>query len=388
MATGFIIIQIGDADLDRVCEEAIVPAIEENELQARRVDKHNAGGLLKSEIIEFLQNADVIVADLTNERPNCYLEIGYAMGIDKFRNLILTSREDHYPESPNFVKGGPKIHFDLIGYDILFWEPGNLGAFRSELSKRIKRRQLINAPAPQQALPTWDDEWINSQRELARPAFEAYAGSGFMEVNCVLLPPKIHKTQLELSEAARESAIHTFGWPIAIYLENADDRPRPRADGIFANVQGEGHFDYWAWRKNGDFFLFKSIFEDERDITKLFFDTRIVRVTETLLYLARQYTRLEIRPDQEMVIKIAHGGFARRTIGASNPARIMMRENAPAQEDFIESEIQVTVGNIENRLVELVRELTAPLFLMFDFFELDQNIYEKIVNDFVEGRVT
>lgn len=124
MSEAFIIMQIGTADLDRACAEAIVPALEASGFDAKRVDKHNQGGLLKSEIIEFIQRAEVIVADLTNERPNVYLEVGYAMGIDKFRNLILTAREDHLPDSPNHVRGGPKIHFDLIGYDILFWASG------------------------------------------------------------------------------------------------------------------------------------------------------------------------------------------------------------------------------------------------------------------------
>ena len=113
MSIAFLIMQIGNEQLDQLCEQAIVPAVEACGLQARRVDKHNQGGLLKNEIISFIQDADIIIADLTNERPNCYLEIGYAMGIDKFRNLILTVREDHFPESPSFHKGGPKIHFDL-----------------------------------------------------------------------------------------------------------------------------------------------------------------------------------------------------------------------------------------------------------------------------------
>jgi len=379
--------QIGNADLDQVCEDAIVPAIEGNDLEARRVDKHNAGGLLKSEIIEFLQNADIIVADLTNERPNCYLEIGYAMGIDKFRNLILTAREDHYPESPNFVKGGPKIHFDLIGYDILFWEPGNLDAFRDELSKRIKRRRLIIAPPQKAVAEIFDTDWITSQKELATPGFEEFLGTGYMEVHAALHPPKTNATQLVLSDAARESMIHTFGWPIGVCLENTDNRPKPRADGIFAEIRGDDHFDYWAWRKNGDFYLLKSIFEDQRDPKKIFFNTRIIRVTETLLYLARQFNRLGVEPDHRLVVKISHGGFQGRTLGASNPNRII-REYAPAQANLIESEVHITVGEIEVRLVELVKELVAPLFLMFDFFELNDGLYEQIVNDFVNGKCT
>ena len=45
----------------------------------------------------------MIVADITNERPNCYLEVGYAMGLGKKANLILTAREDtttRVPELP------------------------------------------------------------------------------------------------------------------------------------------------------------------------------------------------------------------------------------------------------------------------------------------------
>lgn len=140
MRQSFIIMPIGNPNLDIVCKEAIVPALKTCGLDPKRVDKHNEGRLLKSEIVEFIESSDIIVADLTNERPNCYLEVGYAMGLDKFRNLILTAREDHNQDSPNYKKGGPKIYFDLSGYDILFWEPNNLDEFKEELEKRVRRR--------------------------------------------------------------------------------------------------------------------------------------------------------------------------------------------------------------------------------------------------------
>ena len=79
----FIIMQIGDSQLDALCDDAIVPALAQAGLTARRVDRHNAGDLLKSEIVEFIERSQIIVADVTNERPNCYLEIGYAMGLGK-----------------------------------------------------------------------------------------------------------------------------------------------------------------------------------------------------------------------------------------------------------------------------------------------------------------
>jgi hypothetical protein len=379
--------QIGNAELDRVCEMAIVPALTACGLNAKRVDKHNEGGLLKSEIIGFLERSEIIVADLTNERPNCYLEIGYAMGLGKFRNLVLTVREDHNPESPSYVKGGPKIHFDLAGYDILFWRPGNLDEFRIELEKRIRRRRLVVAPQPSIAANPWDPEWIKAQRDVAFRGLTSAERKAFMEVRFALDPPKPTKTQGQLDEAAKQAPIDTFGWPIGVYLWNREEfRPRPRADGIVAEVRIDTRFDYWAIRRNGDFYALGSLFEDARDPTKIFFNTRIVRATEALLYCARLYARLGVDPTTNVNIAVRHGGFRGRIIGSSNPGRII-RERAPAVEDEVDSGTKTSLQEIESRLVALVKELVAPLLVLFDFFEIGDAIYEEIVNGFVQGRV-
>ena len=148
MSEAFVIMPIGDEQLDEVFDRVMVPALRACGLEARRVDRHNAGRLLHSEIISFIEESELLIADLTQERPNCYLEVGYAMGAGRFTNLILTAREDHNADSPNYVPGGPKIHFDLVGYDILYWSPSRLRDFRQELEKRIRRRQLILAGAP------------------------------------------------------------------------------------------------------------------------------------------------------------------------------------------------------------------------------------------------
>ena len=147
-AQGFVIMQIGNRDLDDIYEGVLAPSLRACGIDPKRVDRHTRGGLLHSEIISFLEESEIIIADLSNERPNCYLEIGYAMGAGRFTNLILTAREDHNPDSPNHRPGGPKIHFDLAGYDILFWDAARLDDFRSELEKRIRRRQLLLSESP------------------------------------------------------------------------------------------------------------------------------------------------------------------------------------------------------------------------------------------------
>lgn len=141
----FVIMQIGSPELDAVYEQVMVPALRGCGLEPKRVDRHTAGGLLYSEIIAFIEESDLIVADLTNERPNCYLEVGYAMGSGRFTNLILSAREDHSTDSAKHRPGGPKVHFDLTGYDILFWSPERLDSFRIELEKRAQRRLRLLA---------------------------------------------------------------------------------------------------------------------------------------------------------------------------------------------------------------------------------------------------
>ena len=165
MGIAFVVMQIGDEQLDQLFETVIQPAIESVGLQAKRVDRHNKGGLLKSEIVQFLNDSEIIIADLTNERPNVYLEVGYAMGIDKFRNLILTCRSDHLPGNDGWRPDGPKIHFDLAGYDILLWEPSDPDSLRQELESRIRRRRALLSPTAEAKRPILDMEWIQTHRE-------------------------------------------------------------------------------------------------------------------------------------------------------------------------------------------------------------------------------
>lgn len=384
--------QIGNSDLDKIFTDVFAPALRNSGLDPKRVDKHNEGRLLKSEIVNFISESDIIIADLTNERPNCYLEIGYAMGLDKFRNLILTAREDHHHDSPNYVKGGPKIHFDLSGYDILFWNPENLFDFREELEKRIKRR-LVTLPSPlsQEAVfaHKWDEEWITKNREIAMIGLKKTGNSGYMEITMALRDSKLNESQTHLLQSARASEINTFGWPIGVVMTNVEEfRPKPKADGIVAEILTEDKtYDYWALRKDGSYYFLHSLFEDSRVENRIFFNTRIVRITEALLHAVRLYTSLNVQPDSRLLIGFRHGGLRGRLIG-STPNRLVMRSGRGAVEDEVSTEIETAIEKIEANLTDLVEQITTPLFVVFDFFEVQKSILEEIVNNFVNGKVT
>lgn len=390
MAQAFVIMQIGNPELDKIYNSFIAPSLEACGLEPKRVDKHNKGGLLKSEIISFLEESEIIIADVTNERPNCYLEIGYAMGIDKFKNLILTACEDHFPESPNFIKEGPKIHFDLAGYDILAWHRDKMHEFRTELEKRIRRRLLIVTPSLKSTeLVIWDNQWLEKHREKAEEGLKKHNLSGLMEIRFSMVSPKLNKSQSILNEAARSSQIHTFGWPIGVYLGNTPQKPHPTAEGVVAEIFTES-YDYWTIKKSGDFYSLISLFEDTKGPFKsnnIFFDTRIIRITEAILFCAKLYSYLGVDRTKTIYFAIRHAGLIGREITAANLRRDLLRPYEKSIEDEVETIVIFTLQQVETNLVSIVKELTKPLFVLFGFFELSDSVYEDIVEKFTRGQI-
>jgi len=217
---GFVIMQIGNEELDNLYQEVYIPAIKNANLNPKRIDFDDEGNLLKKEIIEYIEKADIIIADLTNERPNCYLEIGYAMGLDKYKNIIFTARVDHFPESPNFKKGGPKIHFDVSGYNILFWDKSSLEEFANKLTEQINRRLSIigNAPLKQERL-LWEDSWLKEQQERAQQKLTELGFRRHLQIKISPTTPLLHLDQSSILNIADESQIEAFGWPIAVVLK-------------------------------------------------------------------------------------------------------------------------------------------------------------------------
>lgn len=308
------------------------------------------------------------------------------MGVDKFRNLILTAREDHNADSPNHKVGGSKIHFDLSGYDVLFWHPDDLQGFREELEKRIRRRQAIIEPSTQESQVPFDETWYQHHRTVASEGLKGAGFLGAMEIRFSLLEKEIKRSPAELLRAADAAQIHTFGWPIGVVLNNNDKcRPHPTVDGIVAEIVPDtSSYDYWAIRKNGDFFLLKSLFEDERDKEAIFVDTRIIRTTEVLMYCGRLYGNLGVTPDRSVAIAVAYSGLRGRVVKSAKPGVWLRRTSA---EERIEMRFTTTLQKIESDLISLVEALTADMFQLFDFFKPTPTQYSTLVNNFVNGMI-
>lgn len=73
-----------------------------------RVDESSFVGNIVERIREGIRGSAFVLADLTDARPNVYLEVGYAWGIEK--PVILVARN------------GTQLHFDLAQHKCLFYK--------------------------------------------------------------------------------------------------------------------------------------------------------------------------------------------------------------------------------------------------------------------------
>jgi len=376
MKQGFVIMPIGYSDLDKVYREAIVPALQACNIEPKRVDKHTEGQILKSEIIGFIKSADIIIGDLTNERPNCYLEIGYTMGLDKYPNLILTCNEDHNVDSPNYKPGGPKVHFDLAGYDILWRNPSDLKNYKQELERKIKHRLSV-IPLNQAEVSFWQDEWVSGNHQKAILGLENAGIKGFFEIAIKIPNTQLDVSQQSLLSAAREETeIHRSGWPIAPVIDASDSAPRAMKNGIFAEIVSRNGYDYWFLRKDGAFYSLRSLPEDREHDDTIFENIRINEVTESLLFAHSLYSGFGMPSNSNLVIGINYGGLIGRIIKGA-----YLHRKASAQNEY-DCIFKVTPNEIETNLAGLVYNVIEPFLIIFDFYRIDKQVLERTVNDF------
>jgi hypothetical protein len=236
-----------------------------------------------------------------------------------------------------------------------------------------------------------EDDWFTGQATEAFEKYNALKITGNMELRFGLLG-RVRKSQIELLSAVRNSTVSTFGWPIPILLENREEyKPKPLKDGIRAEVAIDKQsdrfsFDFWAASNSGQFYMLQSLFEDSRRKKEIFFNTRIVRVTESLMFAFKFFDNLGVARDSMVALRIGHGGLKGRTLTSSGNRMLSLTK--VSHEEHLQTEIILTLAELNDQLSENVRKLLSPFFLLFDFQEFGQAIYDDIVKKFEAGQVT
>jgi len=87
-------------------------------------------------------------------------------------------------------------------------------------------------------------------------------------------------------------------------------------------------------------------------------------------------------------MRITHGGLQGRVLTASVTRAFTMLFKDSTRENQVSTEIEFLLANVEADLIDLVKRLAEPLFLIFNFGHFEHQIYEQIITDFVAGKVT
>lgn len=360
-------------------------------------------------IFSKISVADVVVVDVSiinqdrggrlTPNPNVLIELGYALKSLGYERVILVFNEA-YGKIAN-------LPFDLKMRRLIVYSMPEVKEDRATERKKLQnelelaiRSSLIETPTN---IPVSGDElsvnnivladWFGRNEEIATKGISSLKVKTFMEVRSYLLASSLKRSGNELKDAARASQIRTFGWPIGIYSDTNDNyRPKPDKNGIHAELSiqspeggGQVSYDYWAINQNGSFYLLKSIFEDQRKPGFIFFNTRIVQIAESLMYLSNLYKKLSVDEMQEFSVEIRHSGLQGRIMGAAGSRFIHERKTEENESAVI---VTTSIKQIDEHLSDLVKEFTGPLFEIFDFFSVDDNIVDDIVEKYRNGQVT
>ena len=76
-------------EFDDIYQLGIKSTCNEMKINCERVDEQIFNHSILQQIYNQIENADILIADLTNQNPNVFYEVGYAHGLKK-KVILLT----------------------------------------------------------------------------------------------------------------------------------------------------------------------------------------------------------------------------------------------------------------------------------------------------------
>jgi hypothetical protein len=133
LRTAFVVMQFTEP-FQKLFAEVIKPVAEECGIKAEKADDVYGPGLIIADVARMLQEADVIIADISAPNENVFYEVGFAHAIRK-PTILLAER-------------GKKLPFDVSGFRTLFYENTIAGKSQIEEGLRKHLKAIITDRTP------------------------------------------------------------------------------------------------------------------------------------------------------------------------------------------------------------------------------------------------
>lgn len=255
---------------------------------------------------------------------------------------------------------------------------------------------IATAATQAEALEAWLTESLARWEEVRpnlQPASQERARHGWYAVAYVLDGEFEATTPPQLLEILRVVRGTETGWPAWIVMDGADDRPQLRGNVIESTIEGgavfPGDIDFWRADTSGRMFLVRGFDEDgghsrREPGTAIDFVLPIWRVGEALLHPTRLAARLGDAGAAAELGVIWHGLRGRHLVASER--RRFFHTRGPAQEDDVSTRIRIAnVSRIPDELPEITRQLIAPLYWQFSFYEIEERVVVEELQEMRRG---
>ena len=381
MKKAFMIMQIGNPELDDMYESIYKPIAQECGLRLYRVDKDNEGDLIKKTIDKYIKEAEIIIADLTNERPSCYHEVGFAYGLGRYMNVILTVREDHSSTSKNFNSNGPKIHFDLNDYPRITWKDDEIDEFKEKLLQEIKKRLSGIKKKGSIGASTEKDKkkWFVNHYTEAMNNFGKLEEKGFIEVNVYSDSLVDTFGQDEIRDVTMNLKHFRNRFPFA-YLTEINNSPfdwkffKNEIVKNFVLKEKNNVCIYTAIRKDLSFFILSNFavlsnFAETKNKNGIIYTDRMIYyIVDLILFIEDFYNKFKLKRRSILNITVKHYNINKFKLLTPIERELGRALGNPftAIEKNISSEINVSLTEISTNFIGVVQELLKDIFVIYD----------------------
>jgi hypothetical protein len=137
---------------DKLFKYIIKPVCEDCHFEAIRVDQLNDANSITQTIIEHLENADLVIADITGHNPNVFYEMGFRTRTKK--PIIHLKPKDE------------KLPFDIHAIRTFEYDLTDLDSVEEVKERLIKTIKLYTFPNPEEMVDSREDSESNQSSVL------------------------------------------------------------------------------------------------------------------------------------------------------------------------------------------------------------------------------